>query len=245
MNRRSERMTIWGHLEELRGRLLKAVLALAAATIGSLFLSEKAINLLAQAAGGMDKLQAIEVTENIAVFMRVALLSGVLLAMPVILYQLLRFVLPGLKPNEKRWLYGVIFFGTLLFAAGVAFAYFVMLPASVKFLLEFLAVETKPRISNYINFVTNLLFWMGVAFQTPLIIFALARFDLVSAKTLARRWREGLVVIAILAAVITPTVDPVNMALLMVPLLGLYWLSVLLAFLARRKAGPDQQKKKK
>jgi sec-independent protein translocase protein TatC len=241
MSKRSERMTIWGHLEELRGRLLKAVLALAIATIGSLFLSERAINLLAEPVGGLDKLQAIEVTENIAVFMRVALLSGVILAMPVILYQLLRFVLPGLKPNEKRWLYLVILFGSLLFAAGVAFAYFVMLPASVKFLLEFLAVETKPRISNYINFVTNLLFWMGVAFQTPLIIFALAKFNLVSAATLAKRWREGLVIIAILAAVITPTIDPVNMALLMVPLLGLYWLSVLLAFLARRR--PQSNKK--
>jgi sec-independent protein translocase protein TatC len=152
----------------------------------------------------------------------------------VILYQLLAFVLPGLKPNEKRWLYLIIFFGTLLFATGVAFAYFVMLPASVKFLIDFLAVETKPRISNYINFVTDLIFWMGVAFQTPLIIFALAKFNLVSAKTLAKKWREGLVIIAILAAVITPTVDPVNMALLMVPLIGLYWLSVLLAYLARR-----------
>lgn len=235
MSQSAKRMTIWGHLEELRSRLLKAALALAAATVASLFVADKAILMLAQAVGGLDKLQSIEVTENITVFMKVALLSGVILAMPVILYQLLRFILPGLKPNEKRGLYLVIFFGTLLFASGVAFAYFVMLPASVKFLIEFLSVETKPRISSYINFVTDLLFWMGVAFQTPLIIFTLAKFRLVSAKTLARRWREGLVIIAILAAVITPTVDPVNMALLMVPLLALYWLSVLLAFIAQRK----------
>lgn len=235
MSAQTRRMTIWEHLEELRSRLFKAALALAAATIASLFLAEKAIYLLAQAVGGLDKLQSIEVTENIAVFMRVALLGGVIMAMPVILYQLLRFVLPGLKPNEKRWLYLVIISGSLLFAAGVSFAYFVMLPASVKFLIEFLAVETKPRISNYINFVTDLLFWMGVAFQTPLIIFALAKFRIVSARTLAKRWREGIVIIAILAAVITPTIDPVNMALLMLPLLGLYWLSVLLAFIAQRE----------
>lgn len=216
--------------------MLKAMLALAAATVASLFLAEKAIQLLAQTVGGLDKLQSIEVTENIAVFMRVGLLGGVILAMPVILYQLLRFVLPGLKPNEKRWLYLVIIFGTLLFAAGVAFAYFVMLPASVKFLIEFLSVETKPRLSNYINFVTNLLFWMGVAFQTPLIVFALAKFNVVSAHTLVKHWREGIVFIAILAGVITPTIDPVNMALLMLPLLALYWLSVLLAFFAQRKS---------
>ncbi len=234
MKKKSGRMTFWGHLDELRHHLLMAVLALAVCTVGSLFIADRFINLLAIPVGGLQKLQSIEVTENIAVFMRVALLSGVIIAMPVILYQLLAFVLPGLKPNEKRWLYLIIFFGTLLFATGVAFAYFVMLPASVKFLIDFLAVETKPRISNYINFVTDLIFWMGVAFQTPLIIFALAKFNLVSAKTLAKKWRQGLVIIAILAAVITPTVDPVNMALLMVPLIGLYWLSVLLAYLARR-----------
>jgi sec-independent protein translocase protein TatC len=234
MKKKSDRMTFWGHLEELRHHLLMAVLALAVSTVGSLFIADRFINLLAIPVGGLAKLQSIEVTENIAVFMRVALLSGVIIAMPVILYQLLAFVLPGLKPNEKRWLYLIIFFGTLLFAIGIAFAYFIMLPASVKFLIDFLAVETKPRISNYINFVTDLLFWMGVAFQTPLIIFALAKFRLVSAKTLVKKWREGIVIIAILAAVITPTVDPVNMALLMVPLIGLYWLSVLLAYLARK-----------
>ena len=241
MSKQLQRMTIWEHLEELRGRLIKAGLALAAATIVSLFFAQQIIQLLAQTIGGLDKLQSIEVTENISVYMRVALLSGVLLAMPVILYQLLRFVLPGLKPNEKHGLYLVIIFGSLLFAAGVAFAYFVMLPASVRFLTELLAVETNLRISNYINFVTKLMFWMGMAFQMPLIIFALAKFNLVSAKTLVKRWREGLVIISILAAVITPTVDPVNMALLMLPLVVLYWLSVLLAFMAQRKP----QKKRK
>ncbi len=227
-------MTIWGHLEELRRRLLIAVAALGITTIFSLFFTNEFINWLAIPIGSLSNLQSIEVTENIAVFMRVALLSGVIIAMPVILYELLAFILPGLKSSEKYWVYLTIIFGTLLFAAGIAFAYFVMLPASVKFLLEFLPVETRPRLSNYINFITNLLFWMGVAFQTPLIVFALAKFKIVSAKTLAKQWRYGIVIIAILAAVITPTVDPVNMALLMLPLIALYWLSVLLAYFAGR-----------
>ena len=227
-------MTFWEHLEELRRHLFIAVAALGIATIASLFFTDKFIYWLAIPIGSLSNLQSIEVTENIAVFMRVALLSGVIIAMPMILYELLAFILPGLKPNEKHWVYVTIIIGTVLFALGIAFAYFVMLPASVKFLIEFLPVETKPQLSNYINFITNLLFWMGVAFQTPLIIFALAKFKIVSAKTLAKQWRYGIVIIAILAAVITPTVDPVNMALLMLPLIALYWLSVLLAYIADR-----------
>jgi len=228
-------MTLVDHLEELRHRLLLAVAALAVTTIGSLFFADQLINFLATPIGSLQNLQSIEVTENISVFMRVGLLSGVVIAMPVILYELMAFILPGLKSKEKRWVYFTIVFGSLLFLAGIAFAYFIMLPASLSFLIDFLGVETKPRLSNYINFITNLLFWMGAAFQTPLIIFALAKFNLVSAKTLAKKWRYGLVVIAVLAAIITPTIDPINMALLMAPLLVLYWLSVLLAFLAQRK----------
>lgn len=235
MKKDPTRMTLLDHLEELRHRLLLAVAALAITTLGSLFFTDQLINLLATPIGSLQNLQSIEVTENISVFMRVGLLSGVVLAMPVILYELMAFILPGLKPTEKRWVYFTIIFGSLLFLAGIAFAYFVMLPASLKFLIEFLGVETKPRLSNYINFITNLLFWMGLAFQTPLIVFALAKFNLVSATTLAKKWRYGLVIIAILAAIITPTVDPINMALLMAPLLVLYWLSVLLAFVAQKK----------
>lgn len=234
MSKQNQSMPFWDHVEELRRRLFVVVFVLGATTIASLVFSERLINFLALPVGSLQNLQSIEVTENISVVMRVALLSGVILAMPVILYEFLAFVLPGLKSNEKQWLYVVIVFGTLLFLVGVVFAYFVMLPASVKFLVELLAVETKPRLSNYINFITNLLFWIGMGFQLPLIIYALARFKLVTARTLARKWRYGVVIIAVVAAVITPTVDPVNMALLMIPLLVLYWLSVFMAYLAAK-----------
>jgi len=234
MSKQNKTMPFWDHVEELRHRLLVVVSVLGVTTISSLVFSERLINFLALPIGSLQNLQSIEVTENISVVMRVALLSGVILSMPVILYEFMAFVLPGLKSNEKRWLYVVIVFGTLLFLAGVAFAYFVMLPASVKFLIELLAVETKPRLSNYINFITNLLFWIGMGFQLPLIIYALARFKLVTAGTLAKKWRYGVVIIAVVAAVITPTVDPVNMALLMIPLIVLYWLSVFMAYLAAK-----------
>ena len=227
-------MPFWDHVEELRHRLLIVLIALGAATAGSFLFAERIIGLLAEPAGSINALQSIEVTENVAVFMRVSLLSGVTIAMPVILYELMAFIMPGLKIHEKKWVLLAVFFGTLLFLAGAAFAYFVMLPASLTFLLQFLGVETKPRLSSYIDFITSLIFWLGIGFQFPILVFSLAKMNIVSVKSLAKGWRYAIVIIAILAAMITPTVDPVNMAILMAPLLFLYLLSILFAFFATR-----------
>lgn len=239
VERKSE-MPFWDHVEELRRRLLIILIALAVTTAGSFLFAELIIDLLAQPAGSIDALQSIEVTENVAVFMRVSLLSGVAIAMPVILYELMAFIMPGLKANEKRWMILTVFFGTILFLAGAAFAYFVMLPASLTFLLQFLGVATKPRLSSYINFITSLIFWLGIGFQFPILIFSLAKLGIVSVKSLVKGWRYAIVLIAILAAMITPTVDPVNMALLMAPLFLLYLLSIVFAFFATRGGNPEE-----
>ncbi|MHC1781302.1 MAG: twin-arginine translocase subunit TatC [Anaerolineaceae bacterium] len=224
------------HILELRKRLLAALLGLLAATMGSFSLANQAIEILAKPVGGLDKLQAIGVTESVGVFMKVSLLGGFIIALPLILYEILAFVLPGLKSNEKGWLIGGIPIATLLFAGGVAFAYFVMLPTAVPFLVGFLNVQTIPRLSDYISFVTNLMFWFGLCFETPLLVFLLAKLHIVSAGMLLRQWRLAIVIISIIAAVATPTVDPVNMALLMAPLMVLYLMSILLALVARPPA---------
>jgi len=154
------------------------------------------------------------------------------LAMPVLVYQLWRFIAPGLVPRERRYVYYVVPGATLLFLAGVAFAYFAMLPVAVPFLQSFLGIPNTPRPANYFSFVTWVMLSIGLSFETPIFIFFLAKMGLVTPRTLARNWRYAVVVIAILAAVVTPTVDPVNMAIVMVPLLILYGLSILLAYLA-------------
>ena len=177
-------MGVWDHVSELRGRLFKALLALVICTIASFTFSQYTINLLTVPIGGPEKLISIEVTENIGVFMRVSLLSGFILALPFMLYQAYAYISPGLFPNEKKWLFIAIPVATVLFIAGVAFAYFVMLPAALPFLTSFLVVQTTPRLSNYVDFVTNLMFWIGVAFETPLVVFALAKFGIVDAKFL-------------------------------------------------------------
>ncbi len=227
-------MSFFDHIEELRKRLLIALVSLAVGVTVSLFFGEKAVAILTLPIGGLDKLQSIEITENIGVYMRVSLLMGVILAFPMVIYQLLLFILPGLNIREKRSVLMAIPFATLFFVGGVAFAYFVMLPAALPFLINFLGVTTNPRLSSYISFITDLLFWIGVVFELPLLVYVIARFGLLTPKSMLKYWRQAIVIIAILAAIITPTVDPVNMSLMMIPLVGLYFISVLFAWFANR-----------
>jgi sec-independent protein translocase protein TatC len=235
-------MPFWDHIEELRKRLFIALIALVIATLFSFTFAEKAIDILTQPIGGITALQSIEVTENIGVFTRVSLMCGVIIALPVILYEVLAFVFPGLKPIERRWVFIGLIFGTVFFVTGIYFAFYIMLPRTLEFLVSFMDVQTIPRFSSYIKFITNLLFWIGVSFEMPLIVFILAKLRIVTAGMLLKQWRYAVIIIAVLSAVITPTVDPVNMGLLMVPLIGLYFISILFAFLARGKEKKTEQK---
>jgi sec-independent protein translocase protein TatC len=235
-------MGIWEHVNELRKRLFKALLGMIAAVLISFSLAPMFIEILAQPIGGTQALISIEVTENISTFMRVSLLSGFIIALPFITYQIWAFISPGLMPNEKRWLMLSIPFATIMFIIGVVFAYFVMLPAALPFLISFMGITTTPRLINYFNFVTNLLFWVGICFEAPLVVFILAKLGVVTSKGLLKQWRIAIVVIAVVAAVVTPTGDPVNMGLLMLPLMILYLLSVLFAAFARREKVDEQEK---
>lgn len=230
---KSVTMTIWGHIDELRKRLFVAVLSLAVTTVIGFALVPIMLDVITVPVGGIENLQSIEVTENIGVFMRLSLLCGFTLAFPVIIGEILAFIAPGLNKNEKRWIFVTIPIATLLFLSGVAFSYFVMLPTAVPFLIEFLGVPTTPRLLSYIKFSTSLIFWLGIGFELPILVFALAKFKLVTPKMLLQQWRIAIVIIAVLAAAITPTVDPVNMAILMVPLFLLYLLSILFAVFAK------------
>jgi sec-independent protein translocase protein TatC len=227
-------MSIWDHINELRKRLFVSVAALAVTTIISFSLVPYLLDFITVPVGGIENLQSIEITENIGVFMRISLLSGFIAAFPIILSQLLMFLAPGLEKNEKKWIFITIPIATLLFVAGAAFAYFVMLPVAVPYLINFLGVPTTPRLLSYIKFTTSLIFWLAVGFELPIVVFALAKFRLVTPKNLLKQWRIAIVLISVMAAAITPTIDPVNMAILMLPLFLLYLLSVLFAFIAIR-----------
>lgn len=222
------------HLDALRGHLMRSLVALAIGTAVGFTFAQRILDWMAQPVGGIEALQAIEVTESVGAFMKVSLLTGFVLAFPYILFELFAFINPGLRRRERILLLTSIPAATLLFIGGVAFAYFVMLPVALPFLLNFLGIQTVPRPSNYISFTTNLLFWIGVAFTFPLVIFALASVGMVRARQLTQAWRFAVLGIAVMAAAITPTVDPVNMALLMLPMIALYGLSIVLAAIAER-----------
>ena len=217
------------HLNELRIRVFKAFLALIITTGISFAFSQPLIQYLATPIGGIGKLISIELTENIAIFMKVSLLGGFVLGMPVLVYQIMAFVLPGLKRKERTWLFIMVPFATLLFAAGVLFTWFVMLPSAIPFLMNFMGITTQVRPENYFDFITRLMFWIGICFELPLIIMFLAKLKIVTAKQLLGGWRYAVVAMAIVAAAVTPTVDPVNMGLVMAPLMGLYAISIVLA----------------
>jgi sec-independent protein translocase protein TatC len=228
-------MPLLRHLEELRQRLFKAFGAVILTTLVSFAISPYLIDYFATPIGGREALVSIEVTENIAIFMRVSLLCGIVLGMPFIVYQAMRFVLPGLKFQERMVLLLVVPSASLLFLAGVAFTWFVMLPVAIPFLVNFLGITTQVRPSNYFHFITTIMFWIGLCFEMPLVTTFLAKLKIITARQLASGWRYAIVFIAIIAAVITPTVDPVTMGVVMAPLLCLYGISVLLAVVVGRK----------
>ena len=222
------------HIDALRKHILRAVAALAITTILSFAFASRIIDILAQPVGGIKGLVAIDPTEPIGVFMRVSLLSGFALALPYIALELWLFAAPGLGRDSRIFGLTAIPIATVFFLGGIAFAYFVMLPTAIPFLVNFMGMTSELRPASYIRFVTGIMFWIGVAFQFPLVIYVLARIGLIRARILASQWRLAIVLMAVMSAAITPTVDPVNMALVMGPMICLYFLSIGLAFLAQR-----------
>ncbi len=230
-----QELTLVEHLLELRSRLVKAMLALVVGTALSWVIAEPVLRLIIQPLGGTP--QAIRPTENIMVYFKVMLILGVTIAMPVIVYQFIRFLLPALLPHEKKYLNFLIPGATLCFASGVAFAALVMLPGMVTFMQSFLAdiVENRWTIESYVSFVTFVMFWMGILFQMPLVIFFLAKLGVVTPRQLGQARRWAIMASAVVAAVVTPSHDPINMLLLMVPLVVLYELGVFLARFAQTR----------
>lgn len=234
--------SIFPHINALRRHIFRCLIVLAITTAISFTFSQQILDFLSHPlAKGANSLIVIDVTEPVGVFMRVALLSGFAMALPYILLELIIFIGEGLHRSTRVFLvFFVLPFSTLLFIGGMAFAYYVMLPVAVPFLLNILQFQTSVRASSYIKFITGVMFWIGVVFEFPMIIFILARLGWVKASMLARSWRVAIVAIAVVAALITPTVDPVNMAIVMGPMILLYFFSIGLAFLAQTNKEPEK-----
>jgi sec-independent protein translocase protein TatC len=232
------RMGLMEHLIELRSRMIWIVGALLIGTLISFVFVERLLAIITAPVG--ESLIAIGPTDTIGIFFRVGFVAGAVFAMPVIVYQIVAFVAPGLYPHEKRALFMILPGVMVLFCIGAWFAFKIMLPVATNFLQNFLGtvINQEWTIDRYVNFVTRIVFWIGVFFETPLVIAFLARIGLVTGPKLLGYWRQAMVLISLIAAIITPTVDPVNMAIVMLPLIVLFFLGVGLAYILYRPREP-------
>ena len=227
-------MPLLSHLFELRTRILRMAIVVGLMSALGLAFAEQVLTAIVSPYGGY--LQVLEPTESVSVWLRVGLTSGIALASPYIILQIIGFIAPGLSIAERRTTFFVVPGALFLFALGAAFAWFLMIPAAINFLANFMPeifrVEWSSR--GYVPFVLSLTLWIGIAFEMPLVFMFLAWLGAVTPRMLIRGWRFAIVGIAIIAAAITPTVDPFNMLLVMAPLLGLYIFSIILTIFPYR-----------
>ena len=234
-----KKLTVLSHLMELRGRLIKSAIAVVITSIISFIFAEWIFNILILPAGGIN-LVYIEMTEMIGTYMKVSLASGIILAMPYLIYHFIMFISPALTRKEKKYVYLVLPWIALMFIAGVVFGYFILVPPATRFLLTFGSDIATPQIKvgNYISIITRLLLAIGFVFEMPVVTTFLARIGIIKPKWLSDRRKVAIIVAFILAALITPTFDPINQSLVAVPLIVLYELSIWLAKLVYRKEEP-------
>ncbi len=228
--------TFMGHLRELRSCLLRSVIAILIALPISFFLADKVLNILMQPVPGLE-LVYTEVTEMLGTYIKVSLYSALVLTLPFIVYQAVMFVRPALTRKEKSYLYTMLPSVFLLFTVGAVFAYFVLLPPALKFLLTFGSDIATPmiRVENYVSVLTKLIFWIGMCFEIPLVMFFLTKIGVLKPEWLSKYRRLAYILAFVLGAIITPTFDPLNQTLVAVPVILLFEFGILLSKLARRK----------
>jgi len=232
----AKKLSVLSHLGELRSRLIRSVIAVAIASVIAFIFRDWIFYILILPAEGINLIY-IEMTEMIGTIMRVCLAAGIMLAMPYLVYQGIMFVSPALTRKEKKYVYLILPWIALMFLGGVAFGYFILVPPATRFLLTWGADIATPeiRIGNYISIVTRLLLAIGFVFEMPVITTFLSRLGIIKPKWLSDRRRLAIIVAFILAAIITPTFDPINQSLVAVPMIVLYEMSIWLAKLVQRK----------
>ena len=233
-------LTILEHLQEFRQRLMITSGALILCTIGSLVFTQWLLRwLTAPARNEVEDVQIIftEPMEYWGTYFRVALLAGIAMAMPIIVYQVMAFVGPGLTKQEKRWIYPIVLGASLSFVAGAAFAYYVELPPALKFLLSFSGDVADPflKIGSYINFVTRLMLLTGLVFEMPLFVMGLAKIGVVTSRKLIGWWRYSIVLAFVGGAIVTPSIDPITQSVVAGPIIVLYFLGIALAKLVEAR----------
>jgi sec-independent protein translocase protein TatC len=239
------RMSFFEHLAELRKRIINSLMAIAIGAGLGMTVSKKFIHIInapmikALAANGLDPHLYIRSPAGyVSLWINVGLCLGIGLAMPFVLYQVWLFVAPGLYKHERRALTTFIFFGTLLFLCGVAFSYFIMLPQMLNFLVSFTndgSIHPLIDVDEYFSLILIVIVGIGAIFEMPVVVYILSLFGIVTPKFLIKNFRYAMLIITVAAAIITPTPDATTMLIFMLPMVALYFVSVLVSYVVFRR----------
>jgi len=230
-------MSFLEHLDELRKRIINSCIAVAVGVlVGFSFISQIVDFILAPTRHALPpgvKLIYTQPGEAFSLYVQIALIIGVVLAAPFIMYQVWMFVAPGLYSTEKRLAYPFVFFTTLGFVLGAAFNHYISFPFMMAFFASFNTPDLAfmPKLDDVFGLYTKMLIGMGIVFQMPTVVFFLAKMKMVSARFLIKNLKYAVLIIFVAAAVITPTGDMMTQAIFAAPMLGLYALSIFVAWL--------------
>ncbi|MFH1059944.1 MAG: twin-arginine translocase subunit TatC [Pseudomonadota bacterium] len=235
------RMPFLGHLTELRGRLMKAGIAVFILFVAAFFFKEQIYQLLkaplAPHLPAGSKLIYTSPQELFFTYMKVSFLAAVVAASPVIFYQIWRFISPGLYERERKMAWPFVIISSLLFISGAVFCYLVVFPFAFAFFMSLATDEIVPmlKVNEYLSFSSSLLFLFGLTFETPLVLYFMAKLGIVNAGKLRKNRRYAILIIFVVAAVATPTPDVITQILMAAPLMLLYEFSILLIARAERQ----------
>ncbi|MFP4369551.1 MAG: twin-arginine translocase subunit TatC [Candidatus Kapaibacterium sp.] len=227
------------HLEELRTRIIWALVGvIIGSAIASIFINQIMEFVLLNPASSVNlKLQNLRPFGQPFLYFKVVIVCGIIISFPFILYQLWKFIAPGLYENERKWVSSITFFTSLCFMIGIVFAYFLMIPSMLRFAASFGSenIMNIIDINEYFSFITMMLLASGLLFEMPMVAYVLSRIGILSPQTMRKYRRHGIIIILILAAMLTPSPDPVSQLIFAVPLFGLYEISILISGIGARK----------
>jgi sec-independent protein translocase protein TatC len=232
-------MTFLEHLEELRWRIIWSLLGLVIGTIICLIFINFLVDvvLLRPARNSGAHLQNLKPFGQLFLYFQVAMIGGIILSLPNIFYQLWKFIAPALKKNERKYISAIVIFTTFCFICGIVFAYFVMLPLTLKFAAQFgsSTIANQFAIDEYMNIIISVMLGAGLIFELPMVSFFLTKLGILKPQFMTKYRRHAIVFIMIAAAFLTPGTDPVSQIILAIPLLLLYEISILISKLSVRK----------
>ena len=233
-------MSFLDHVEELRWRIIYSIIGILIFTIVAWIFIDPLIEivLLRPARDANASLQNLRPFGQLFLYVQVAIIVGIVASLPNIFYQLWQFIAPALKKRERKYILWIVFFSTFCFLAGIAFAYFVMLPLAMKFAAQFGTSEISNEfaIDEYMSIIISVMLAAGVVFELPMISFFLSKLGILTPKFMRTYRRHAIVIILVLAAFLTPGADPVSQVILAVPLVLLYEISIFISKISSKKS---------